>query len=404
VKGLGGILLGGALLRIFLLAAIPAGEAPDERAHAAFARYLAEEGRLPVQTERTGEGDRYEFYQPPLFYLLAAPLHAAAGGGDRGLYAARLLNAALSLLAVAAAARFAETCAPARPDLRSGVAAFLAFHPGLAANGSTANNDALLVLLSTVAFARLGRAVREPALRPRDGFCLALLLGLALLTKISGGVLLPIVAFGLVLARPGLRGIAEAGGVVAGAALLASPWYLRNQAVYGGLVPLEIANVPWADRPPAAEAAVWTAGYAARTFWVALGRHNEVEVSALRPLLYGLGALTLFAFAGWVRRGAGSRNRGERPLALAAWAGLVLLAAFTGSFGWRYRQAQGRFLFPLLAPLATAAVTLLLERAGPVRARRVPAFVGGLLLALLGAELLLAFVPKYYPSLAPWTR
>ncbi|MGH7152160.1 MAG: ArnT family glycosyltransferase, partial [Planctomycetota bacterium] len=338
------------LLRLFLAAAIPPGEAPDERAHAEFVRYLAEERRLPVQTERTGEGDRYEYYQPPLFYLLAAPLHAIAGGGDRALYAIRVLNAILSVLTVAAAARFARTWAPDRSSLPVGVAALLAFHPSFAANGSAVNNDALLVLVSTLALERLGHAVRTPRLRPLDRLVSILLLALALLTKVSGAFLLPVVGFGLLLARRGLRGWAEAAGVACGAALLASPWYLRNLLVYGGLLPHEIANVPWIDRPPALEAAAWEAGYAARTFWVSFGRHNEVEVEALRPLLYALGALLLLVFARWAGREARSSDRGQRALALAAYTGVVLLLAFVASFGWRYGQSQGRFLFPVLAP------------------------------------------------------
>ncbi|MCI0586356.1 MAG: glycosyltransferase family 39 protein [Planctomycetes bacterium] len=402
MSGLRRVLLGAILLRLFLAAAVPPGEAPDERAHAEFVRFLAEERRLPVQTERTGEGDRYEYYQPPLFYVLAAPLHSIAGGGDRALYAVRVLNAILSVLTVAAGARFVRTWAPDRPSLPVGVAAFLAFHPSFAANGSAVNNDALLVLLSTLALERLGHAVRTPRLRPIDRLASTLLLAAALLTKVSGAVLLPVVGLGLLVARGGLRGCAEAAGVGCGAALLASPWYLRNLLVYGGLLPHEIANVPWGDRPPALEAAAWEAGYAARTFWVSFGRHNEVEVEALRPLLFALGAVLLLVFARWAGREVRFPDRGRRALALAAYTGVVLLLAFVASFGWRYGQSQGRFLFPVLAPLAAAAVSTLEEVAGPGRFRRIPALLAGTFLALLGAELLGAFLPKFYPSVLPW--
>src|SRR5262249_51047141 len=54
---------------------IPLGEGPDEPGHAAYAFFLARAGRLPVQrydlrqTDVPGEG-----HQPPLAYVLAAPL------------------------------------------------------------------------------------------------------------------------------------------------------------------------------------------------------------------------------------------------------------------------------------------------------------------------------------------
>lgn len=62
---------------------IPIFEAPDEQSHLAYVAWIRLEGRLPRYGERPdvpGEG-----MQPPLYYLMVAPLHAALGAGDASL-------------------------------------------------------------------------------------------------------------------------------------------------------------------------------------------------------------------------------------------------------------------------------------------------------------------------------
>ena len=86
------------LLLYFVLASLyaiytPAWQAPDEPAHYNYVRYLAENGRFPVlqqgdyvQTfldritavlppDMSIAGIRYESHQPPLYYVLAAPVY-----------------------------------------------------------------------------------------------------------------------------------------------------------------------------------------------------------------------------------------------------------------------------------------------------------------------------------------
>jgi 4-amino-4-deoxy-L-arabinose transferase-like glycosyltransferase len=67
-------------------AVVPLGEGPDESGHAAYAFFLAEQGRLPVirlserETDVPGEG-----HQPPLAYALAAPMALWLEPEDRAL-------------------------------------------------------------------------------------------------------------------------------------------------------------------------------------------------------------------------------------------------------------------------------------------------------------------------------
>src|SRR5258708_2550539 len=64
-------------------AVTPFGRAPDETAHALYVQHLVREHTLPVL--RRTPRDAYEYHQPPLYYLLAAPFWAAASPGELSL-------------------------------------------------------------------------------------------------------------------------------------------------------------------------------------------------------------------------------------------------------------------------------------------------------------------------------
>ena len=91
-----------AILLVYLLLGVafavltPAWQAPDEPAHYNYVRYVAETGNFPVlhmgdyphaymeQIKAAGfppgmpiDTIRYEFHQPPLYYVLAAPVYEA---------------------------------------------------------------------------------------------------------------------------------------------------------------------------------------------------------------------------------------------------------------------------------------------------------------------------------------
>ena len=72
------------ILLLYLLLAVgygavnPLFEAPDEQHHYFTIRYIAANRTLPT-TDTAGELERQEAAQPPLYYLLAAPLVALAG-------------------------------------------------------------------------------------------------------------------------------------------------------------------------------------------------------------------------------------------------------------------------------------------------------------------------------------
>ena len=153
----------GALFAVYT----PAWQVPDEPAHYNYIRHLAEQGRVPVLQEGDYLQDylekiksqkfprhlsidpiRYEFHQPPLYYLLATPVFKLFDGA---LLPLRLLSVALGAGLVYSAYRVALSVCPAQPVLALGTAAFVAFVPMHVAVTAAVSNDTLSELLMALA-------------------------------------------------------------------------------------------------------------------------------------------------------------------------------------------------------------------------------------------------------------
>ncbi len=210
---------------------IPLGEAPDEAAHLAYARFIAKNGRLPA-TLQEREAAGYRAAWPPLYhFLVAAPL-AIVGDtpptrlksvGDtprrliptngqtiavfihtddeawpwRGITLAwhlgRFVSVILMALAVCATYAIAWRLTHRRL-LATAAAALHAFLPQALFIGSAINDDNLLIFLSGLIFLTLVNYTQRPA---PPGlvrfFFLGALLGLATITKYNALPLWPIV-------------------------------------------------------------------------------------------------------------------------------------------------------------------------------------------------------------------
>ena len=221
-------LLGVLLLAYLALGALfavrtPPWQAPDEPAHYNYVRQLVE-GQLPVI--EPGDWDQeylsqvvgaefapaypvdaitYEDWQPPLYYLLQAPVYALTGGS---LTAMRLLSVVLGA-GVVALAYVVGRAVFGRVAPALAVAAFVAFLPQHLAILGSVNNDALSELIIAAILALLVTPWPEaPPLSPPEGgrvtrrlLALGLLLGAGFLTKGQAYLMAPVVAVFLLL-RP----------------------------------------------------------------------------------------------------------------------------------------------------------------------------------------------------------
>jgi len=293
-----------AYLVIGILYAVktPPWQVPDEPAHYNYIKYLAENYRLPVlqmgdyphdyleeikdkkfPSEMSIEPLRYEFHQPPLYYILAAVVYKLFAGR---LLPLRLLSVLLGCCLLWVAYHIAKEVFPGDEALALGTTAFVAFVPMHIAITAAVSNDTLAELILAGILWMLVRYVRQGGTldfgqtqggRSETRFLefsvsktramastlgasgsaverknlgslligLGVLMGLGLLTKITVYIAIP-VAVAAVVVREGWLERSRKLTVLAErlrhyllpatcSLLLALPWFVRNALVYGGL-------------------------------------------------------------------------------------------------------------------------------------------------------------------------
>lgn len=398
-----------AILGLIYSLTTPIFEAPDELYHFAYVRYVAERGALPVQGARAGEeAAQQEASQPPLYYLLAAPLarlvdtsdfaavahnpFAAPGlphndgnknvvlhgagesfpyqGTVLAVHLVRLLSLALGLVSVLAVYLAARLIFPGRPALALLSMAVAAFNPQFLFIHAAINNDNLMTALGSLTFVVLlfvATRPRPPRVWLRDALLLGVLAGLAALAKLTGVLLLGFVVLSLTLLgwRKGQlrRSLLQVAVIGALAAVLAGWWYARNWLLYGDVTGLN-AMLAWVGERQLAPAALRDEIQGLElSFWGVFGWFNILADQAFYAIAQYTTRLALVGLAGlgltlWLRRRPGPARPSlvdGRALALAAlWALLVV----TGLLGWTSTTpgSQGRLLFPAMAALAPLLV------------------------------------------------
>ena len=402
-----------AYLTVGILYAVytPDWQVPDEPAHYNYVRALVETRRLPVMEpgdydqrylERlTSEGFpehlpvdavTYEDHQPPLYYLLVAPIFWLSDGS---LLALRLFSLALGAVVIVMTANIAQTLYPKRPALAWLAAGLVAFLPQHVAMMAGVNNDALtealLSLWLWLALRYLRGDVRAPTL--------GLLLGALLLTKTTGYVALPLALIVLALRHrrsrlSWTRTAQQALQLLLPALALGSLWWIRNVTVYGwpDLLGLARHNAVVVGQPrtaagiardglfPFLSGALWTAF---RSFW---GQFGWMGVVVDRRIYLGaalLSALMVWGFL-WHLIDAGDDPRPRhRDALILLGSATVLTFALPIWYNLTFVQHQGRYFFPALPALALVGA-LGLRRLTQTRLAVITALLLIVLLVILG--------------------
>jgi 4-amino-4-deoxy-L-arabinose transferase-like glycosyltransferase len=358
----------------------------------------------------------YEDHQPPLYYLLATPVFLIFDGAVRPL---RMLSVVLGVGLLLVTFGTVRTVFPSRPALGLLAVAFTAFIPQHVAMSAGVNNDTLAELVvggtlwalmvyvgsgstrSPKSMVRLGSPqARSPGSTPSPRsmvrqsspqarsrgqerkaerreyrpWRVGLLLGTALLTKTTAYVVV-----GVAVAAVAIRWHREqrqwrwAAGQLAWmlipALLISAPWFIRNGLTYGWGDPMGLARHETIveGQPRTSE---WLAthglqGLVARmgctTFHSFWGQFGWMALPLPQRFYQALALLSVLLTAGFVawlitsRPDCGSANRTTcQRLSLLALSALLTFAAFLW-YNLTFVQHQGRYLFPALIPLATAA-------------------------------------------------
>ncbi|UCC62232.1 MAG: DUF2142 domain-containing protein [Anaerolineae bacterium] len=372
----------GALFAIYT----PAWQVPDEPAHYNYVRYLAEGGRFPILQDGDYPHEyleeiksqkfpdhlsidpiRYEFYQPPLYYLLATPIFKLFDGA---LVALRLLSVGLGAGLVYVAYRLALAICPAQPTLALGTAAFVAFVPMHTAMMAAVNNDTLSELLLALTLWGTVRYLKGRG----DNRALAVvgvLLGLGLLTKIHALNAVAVSLTSVVFRRwrDWRKMMRELARLLVPALMLTVPWLVRNVVVYGWPDVMGLAR-----HDEVVLGQLTTAGFVAQHGWARLlsdglrttyrsfwGKFGWMAVPVDGRIYWALGLFSAVSVVGltWrlvtvVRRSKGGlRDANVAPAALLFLSALLTLLSYLW-YNTKFVQHQGRYLFTALIPLGLA--------------------------------------------------
>ncbi|MEN3001179.1 MAG: glycosyltransferase family 39 protein [Armatimonadota bacterium] len=352
---------------------------PDEGAHFQYVEYVAQEWRLPRFEGYAGVG--YEAHQPPLYYFLAALLYHLVGGAGKGV---RLLSTLASAGVVWLVWLTLRRLLPHRPEVALTGMGFVAFLPMHIAIGSAVGNDALTNLLfASVLYGLVAEPLRCAGMR--QAVLIGILTGLALLTKATAILLLPVVVLGLLLKarrdRVGwAQGLRQMGIALSAALFISGWWFIRNAILYDDpLLQRTFLNV-FAGTAKAedflkaglswGEYLRWVANWTFRSFWFAYGTPRTAATGVPNFLPFegvylAMGAWQLLTLMGLVLALRKLTN-GKPPTETTHYSPLtirlsLLLSAFTFGlvllsfllFIRVFFQAQGRYFYPALLPIAT---------------------------------------------------
>lgn len=434
------ILLAYAVLAVLYAVGTPAWQVPDEPAHYNYVRQVAEGGCCPVLTAEDWDADmlerlkasgfdpqllgdlpaiQYEDHQPPLYYLLAAPVYALTGGS---LTALRLFSAALGAGVVLCIYGIARLASGGVGVVALGAAAFAAFIPQHIAILAGAGNDSLAELIVGVGlllavWTVTPGAAGRPAALPAVG--MGLVMGLGFLTKASTFLLAPVLLLALVLRwrrEPDRRwgALLRAGALFAVPALaLGILWWARNVGVYGwpdvmglarhdAVVVGQPRTADWISREGLG---AWLADGVATTFRSFWGQFGWMGVPMPGWVYLALLAFTVVSYAGLLPLARRARWRAlppaRRDAILLLGAVYVLGIAQFVYYNTAFVQFQGRYLYPALAAFALVYAAgwhgwggLLAERLRLPWLRWAPLLVMGGLAGLSGYALWRFVIPN----------
>jgi 4-amino-4-deoxy-L-arabinose transferase-like glycosyltransferase len=386
------------VLSVLYATMTPPWQAPDEPAHYNYVRHLVEQRRLPVL--RQGDYDqeylheiketkfspeyaidsiRYEFHQPPLYYVLLVPIYILFNGQ---LVPLRLFTSLFGIGLLIVTYQIGKSLVPREPNHRRpawlalGMTAFIAFIPQHIAMTAAVQNDILSELLLGIILLRLVKWLQSD-----DGFPIGhpittgVMIGLVLLTKLSSYIALPLALIAILLKhgpswkrgeRPlNMRLALESlAALLLPALMIGLPWFIRNAAVYGNLDLVGLARhdqvvvgqlrtsewidqFGWANLPSAFLTTTF------RSFW---GQFGWMAVPIDWRIYTALRMFSAIAVVGFVFRMADvweNHHPLSQPVILLFCSGILTLLTYLW-YNTSYYQAQGRYLYPALIPISLA--------------------------------------------------
>jgi len=327
---------------------------------------------------RRPQGPRQQRYFPPLnpryrkwglgrdqnMFLRAGADRFPFRGAIRTIHLLRLLSIPFGLLTIWFVFETTRALFPGERQIALLAAAVCAFNPQFTFLHGYINNDTLVTTFATICFWLLTKLILTRQSDSKYLIALGLCVGLGLLTKLNIGFMIPVSLLAIWL-RPSVRGEGLLrplrDSLFFGLAVLSvSGWYfLRNLALYGLDDPfgweLRALQNPDLAMAPHVRASFLREVFAPRLFTSFWGRFDWLTVSLPTWGYWIYGVVSLMGVVGigaWARelwaRGGSSERRVCFCLYLASH---VLALGSLVSLNSRFISAQGRLLFPVIAPI-----------------------------------------------------
>jgi len=378
----------------------PSFEGPDENSHYEYAWHLANARHLPIAPALAAHRGLPQTegavlaHHPPLYYgLLAAVLrvtgtddtvfgplenpafgdamHPArhlhfrhAQGVPTTLLVLRSVSVLLGAVSLVLLHRLGRVCCPSSPRVADLAALLTACLPMWSFLHGVLNNDVLVITLATATTLALVTMLQAERLRPAHGLGIGILVGLALLTKLTALFLLPLAALAFAgrwwSERRDGRAAIVPGALACGLAVaIAAAWFWRNQTLYGDLLATNVHDAAFTPIPPELRRDWFFGGFLPTVFSSLFGRFGWFQLPPPPALVWSGAGVALLAAIG-----IGSRARRHHAPVRSAWLLVVasaLVFAGTAVFNWKSAQPQARLLLPAAAPAAVLVAVGLLR-------------------------------------------
>jgi hypothetical protein len=341
------------VVRVAYALITPPFQAPDEYSHYSYARFIYNSGQLPIQPTPAVRVEELEFHQPPLYYILAAPLFASTQLIDgRPLLALRFINILFSMLTIVVVYYFASNMWGQKPFTVGLVCTAVALLPTYSYLSATMRNGTLATFFASLGFYLCAKlTLDEQQQRNARWSWVGVVAGLAILSKLSALAFAGAAGLTLVIASRDWRTtLQRAGWFSLGFLSTAGWWFVRNWYIYGH--PLKIIENGWGFVPPPMS---WdhetrSAIVIFKTFWAVFGRINEFHYADIYRFYWWFGGLSVLGIVIYVLQ-----KRHDLPNKLIGLFGLAIGFSLitTLYYAHNYDSDQGRYMFPSLLPIAT---------------------------------------------------
>ncbi|MBU0494589.1 MAG: glycosyltransferase family 39 protein [Chloroflexi bacterium] len=351
----------------------PPFEGYDEQAHFRYITWLAAERRLPVLTKGVF-GINHETWQPPLYYVMGAASFGwvdtsdldaviqynpywAYGIGDVGrdnknaylhgpwenfpfqktilaLHAIRWLSVLIGAISVISTYFITDTMFQDRPLITLGATALTAFNPQFIYTCASVTNDGLVTALVALTTLVLVRHIRT-GWTMRVAVLVGILASLAILTKLSGLIVLPLIVLAILVElrrtrqiRPAIRHSLIVGTIV----LLVSGWWFgRNWILYGDWTSVEYMRDTLGryEAPLSLETIGVAIDNVRRSYWACFGPGSvpiATPIYQALDLIMGLATIGLGLVLYGGRSAIRSKGKIAQWLVILAWVALTVAA------------------------------------------------------------------------------